>query len=63
LDPTPEYAAARKASFASSNVSREEVREQFLRNGPKQNEIVSYDVVTRDGVSMLKRIVKPLDPG
>jgi hypothetical protein len=63
LDPTPEYAAARKASRTSSNVSFEEVKEQILRHGPKQNELVSYDAVIEGGVSILKRSAKPLDQG
>jgi hypothetical protein len=57
--PTRDYATARKALRGSSKVSKEEAREQILRNGPKQSGTVSYNVVKQDGVSILKRSVKP----
>lgn len=57
-DPTRAYKAAREASRRSTSVSKEQAASQLLRNGPKQNETVSYDVVKQDGVSMLKRSIK-----
>jgi len=55
---TPEYAAARKHTTTSSSVFVEQAKRQISENSPRPSGSVFYELVRRDGVSILKRSEK-----